>query len=84
MKFEKRLDKLHQIKIYNLTFDPSSYNVETFESEIKQLNFRFQRYKLTKDNQQVTAYYEMEGSQHMHDDLAKFLTDHRSIISFVV
>ena len=84
MRFEERLDKLHQIKIYNLTFDPANYSVETFEAEIKKINIQFQRYKLTKNNQQVTAYYEMEGSQHMHDDLAKFLTDHQSIISFVV
>jgi putative Mg2+ transporter-C (MgtC) family protein len=84
MRFEERLDKFHQIKIYNLTFDPVNYSVENFEADINKLNIHFKRYKLTKSSKQVTAYYEMEGSQHMHEDLTKFLTEHDSIISFAV
>jgi putative Mg2+ transporter-C (MgtC) family protein len=84
MKFEERLDRFHQIKIYNLTFDPVNYSVETFEAEIMKLNIHFKRYKLTKSSRQVTAYYEMEGSQHMHEDLTKFLTYNECIISFAV
>jgi len=84
MRFEERLDKFHQIKIYNLTFDPVNYSVENFEADINKLNIHFKRYKLTKSSKQVTAYYEMEGSQHMHEDLTKFLTEHDLIISFAV
>lgn len=84
MHFEERIDRLHQAKPYNISFEPESYSVEKLEEELKQLRIKFSRYKLTKQNKLVTAYYEIEGSQHMHEDLTKFLVSNESVVSFVV
>ncbi len=84
MHFEEKLDKLHQIKLYNISFVSDTYSVENLEEDLKHLKIRFERYKLTKTHKIVTAYYNIEGSQHMHEDLTKFLVKHDAIDSFLV
>jgi putative Mg2+ transporter-C (MgtC) family protein len=84
MHFEERLDKLHQIKLYNISFFPDNYSVELLEEEFAELKIKFDRYKLTKNNKEVTAYYQIEGTQFLHEELTRYLVKHDEISSFVV
>lgn len=84
IKFEERLDHLHQIKNYTISFHANEYSAEKLEAGLREKKIKFSRYKMIKTASLVTTYYQIEGSQHMHDDLAKFLVTHNEVSSFTV
>jgi putative Mg2+ transporter-C (MgtC) family protein len=56
-KFERLIESIHQLKTYEIQFNPTDYSVEELEKEFKNLNIRFVRIKTGKQNNIVKVEY---------------------------
>jgi putative Mg2+ transporter-C (MgtC) family protein len=82
MKFQQVLNRLHQIREYKIQFLYDQYSVKKLEEDLKNLSINFVRNKLSKEEEKVSVYYQIEGNQYMHERLNEFLINTPAVSCF--
>ena len=81
-KLESWFDTLIQNKEYVIKFNSTLYSVEELEEEMKKMNIHFERYKFTKDKEEICAFYIITTEKENHLSLNNFFLHNKNIISF--
>lgn len=83
-KLEDYLERLHQVKLYQVSFLIEEYSSADLEKIFTGYDIKFLKYKEIKLNNQVTAFYKVEARQSVHEALNKFLVETKAIKGFEV
>jgi putative Mg2+ transporter-C (MgtC) family protein len=84
-RLEDILERLHQVKIYRVSFSIEKFSINQLEDELKLLQVEFMRFKISKESETVvTVYYKIEAKQSGYEKLNTFLLNSTSIKAFEV
>jgi len=83
-KLEEKLNSFHKVKHYEISFDIEQYSLEKLEAMFTKLNVSFLRYRFTRNDKQVTAYYKIAANQDEYEQLMRFLMETREIRKFEI
>lgn len=84
-RLEEFLDKLHQIKVYDISISIKKYSIQQLEEEMKKMNLDFLRFKILKESEEsVTVSYKIEARQNGYENLNHFLLSSDNIKGFEV
>ncbi|GAC1400564.1 MAG: hypothetical protein NVSMB63_19990 [Sediminibacterium sp.] len=83
-RLEEKLDAVHKVKEYEITFDIDQYSLEKLEAELSGMEVPFMRYRFTRNETEITVYYKIEASQKKYDMLMNYLMTTKAIKKFEV
>ena len=84
-RIEIILDKLHLIKTYTVQFNSNEYSIEELENELINIKVKFERIKMSKQNNLITVEYNIDVSpQKKHADTNQFFIKNPKITRFDV
>ena len=83
-RLESTLDKLHQVKLYKISYKSNEFSIKELENELTQLRLRFRKYKEMKNQNEITLYYNVDASQACFDNLNDYLMGSDKITGFEV
>jgi putative Mg2+ transporter-C (MgtC) family protein len=81
-KLEEKLNSFHKVKQYEISFYIEQYSLEKLEAMFTKLKVSFLRYRFTRNDKLVTAYYKIEANQDEYEQLMRFLMETREISKF--
>lgn len=84
-KLEEYLDKLHQVKIYQVSLSFKNYSIARLESEFDKMKLNYLRFKINKETDDVvTLSYKIEAKITGYDQLNHFLLNTADVKGFMV
>lgn len=84
-KLEEVLDRLHQIKVYQISISLKKYSIAQLEEELTKMKLDYLRFKISKESEEVvTVSYKIESKQSGYENLNNFLLSSDSIKGFEV
>ncbi|MBI2730611.1 MAG: MgtC/SapB family protein [Sphingobacteriales bacterium] len=84
-RLEDFLERLHQVKVYKVSFSIENFSIQQLEEELKSLQVDFMRFKTIKQSETiVTVYYKIEAKQSGYENLNNFLLGSAKIKAFEV
>ena len=83
-RFESMMDRLHQVKMYKISYLSTNYTSEKLEQELSKLRVGFKKDKEMKNHHEITQYYKIDASQRAFDSLNTFLMKSMEITGFEV
>lgn len=84
-RLEESLDRLHQIKIYQVSIYLKKYSIVQLEEELSKMQLNYLRLKISKESEEVvTVSYKIESKQSGYETLNNFLLNADFIKGFEV
>lgn len=84
-KLEDYLDKLHQVKIYQVSLSFKNYSIAQLENEFTKMKLNYLRFKIIKETDEVvTLSYKIEAKSSGYDQLNHFLLNTADVKGFIV
>ena len=83
-KLESTLDRLHQVKMYRISYLSTNYSSKLLEQELLKMRLGYKKDKEMKNHQEITQFYKIDASQRAFDALNAFLMESMEITGFEV
>ena len=84
-KLEDLLERLHQVKLYRISFSVDNYSIKQLEEDLSKLGVEFMRIKTIKESVNlVSVSYKIEAKQSGYEKLNSFLLESKNINGFEV
>ena len=83
-KIESTLDRLHQVKMYRISYLSTNYSSKQLEQELLKMRLGYKKDKEMKNHQEITQFYKIDASQRAFDALNAFLMESMEITGFEV
>lgn len=81
-RLEERLDKIHIVREYEISFDSKIYSLSELEKYFNTNGIVYLRYRFVRNQSIITAYYKIEATQQKSDELMQFLMSTSAITKF--
>ena len=83
-RLESIMDRLHQVKMYKISYLSTLYSSKELEQELTKLRLSYKKDKEMKNQQEITQFYKIDASQKAFDTLNTFLMESMQITGFEV
>lgn len=83
-RLESVMDRLHQIKMYKISYLSTNYSAKLLEKELLKFEINYTIDKEMKNQQEITQFYRIAASQAVFDQLNSFLMESMEITGFEV
>jgi putative Mg2+ transporter-C (MgtC) family protein len=84
-RLEDFLDRLHQIKVYQISISIKKISIAQLEEELSKMKLDYLRFKISKESEEVvTVTYKIESRQSGYETLNNFLLNSDKIKGFEV